>query len=166
VALVGALLALAAGRLWSQEPPGREAAEETKKLVGRLGAIFEKSPEKRLPLEELKISEPLKEGLDLNRDGVVDRTEAELFIERQRNPSRYAGPRDRSDFTHLEEEGFPLNLNPENVPAGEAPIADSDLVLGILLNGEARAYPVNYMNGPTNEVVNDVLGGEAIAPSW
>ena len=38
--------------------------------------------------------------------------------------------------------------------------------MGVLIAGEARAYPGNYMNGPLNEVVNDNLGGEAIASTW
>jgi hypothetical protein len=76
------------------------------------------------------------------------------------------GPRDRSDFTLLRDEGFPLNLDPEAVPASQAPLDDGDMVIGLVLNQEARAYPVNYMNGPTNEVVNDTLGNTPIAPSW
>lgn len=70
------------------------------------------------------------------------------------------------EFVHLNEEGYPLNLNPEHVSAAEAPIGDPDMVMGVVINGEARAYPVNYMGGPKNEVVNDTLGGQAIAPSW
>ncbi len=77
-----------------------------------------------------------------------------------------SAPRDMSSFTMLREEGFPLNLNPTIISAEEADIDSSDMVMGIVINGQARAYPVNYMNGPTNEVVNDVLGGQAIAPSW
>ena len=79
---------------------------------------------------------------------------------------RSAEPRDRSHFTFLREEGFPLNINPEIVSAREAPLADDDMVMGITHNGEVRAYPVNYMNGPTNEIVNDTLGGTPVAPSW
>jgi hypothetical protein len=75
-------------------------------------------------------------------------------------------PKDRSDFTLLKEEGFPLNVDPEIVPASEAPLEEGDMVLGVVIEGEPRAYPVNYMNGPTNEVVNDTLAGAAIAPSW
>lgn len=74
--------------------------------------------------------------------------------------------RDRSDFTRLKEAGYPLNVNPEHVLAKDAPVNDGDLVLGVVINGEARTYPVNYMNGPTKEVVNDTLGGKAIAPTW
>jgi hypothetical protein len=76
------------------------------------------------------------------------------------------GPRDRSDFTHLRDEGFPLNTQPEIVSADQARLDEGDIVMGAVINGEARAYPVNYMNGPTNEVVNDTLGDTAIAPSW
>ena len=74
--------------------------------------------------------------------------------------------RNRLEFVNLREEGFPLNVNPEHVSAADAPLQDGDMVMGIVLGGEARAYPVNYMGGPTNEVVNDTLGGQAIAPSW
>lgn len=77
-----------------------------------------------------------------------------------------AEKRDPKEFTFIKEEGFPLNLDPEIVAASEAPLEDGDLVLGIARGGMARAYPVNYMNGPTNEVVNDRLAGAAIAATW
>jgi len=77
-----------------------------------------------------------------------------------------AEPRDRSTFTHLKEEGYPLNVNPEIVAAADAEIGGTDMVMGVVIGDEARAYPLNYMNGPYNEIVNDQLGGVAIAPSW
>ena len=61
---------------------------------------------------------------------------------------------------------FPLNIDVEHVSAKDAPFEDGDLVMGVVINGEARAYPVNYMMGPANEIVNDTLGGQAIAPTW
>ncbi|MBI2819644.1 MAG: DUF3179 domain-containing protein [Acidobacteria bacterium] len=64
------------------------------------------------------------------------------------------------------EKGFSLNVNPEIIPANEAPIEDGELVIGLAINGETRAYPVNYMMGPENEVVNDILGSQAIASTW
>ncbi len=112
-------------------------------------------------LQDLKLPLEIAERIDANHDSSIERSEAQDYY---RRASR--GPRDRSDFTMLREEGFPLNVNPELISAGQAEIGDDDLVMGIVHNGEARAYPVNYMNGPTNEVVNDVLGGTAIAPSW
>ena len=84
----------------------------------------------------------------------------------QERPKRSRPPRDRSQFSHIREEGFPLNVDPEIVSAEEAPLEDGDMVMGIVHNGEVRAYPVNYMNGPTNEIVNDTLGGTPVAPSW
>ena len=47
------------------------------------------------------------------------------------------------EYTHLNEEGFPLNVNPEIVSADEPGLDDADMVMGAVINGEARAYPVN-----------------------
>ncbi|MBT7914016.1 DUF3179 domain-containing protein [Candidatus Bathyarchaeota archaeon] len=84
----------------------------------------------------------------------------------QTTPYKRAIPRDRTDFTRFHESGFPLNIDPKIISASEANLADDDLIMGAVINGDARAYPVNYMNGPYNEVVNDHLGDLPIAPSW
>jgi hypothetical protein len=48
--------------------------------------------------------------------------------------------------------------NPEVVPAAEATWpADDDIVFGIEVNGEYRAYPRQIME--VREMVNDTLGG-------
>ena len=90
------------------------------------------------------------------------------FAEAQQEKQKYRRwiPRDRTSFSSFKEEGYPLNENPKIIPASEADLVDDDLIMGAVINGEARAYPVNYMNGPYNEVVNDILGGQPIAPSW
>ncbi len=75
-------------------------------------------------------------------------------------------PGDLSGFTRTNEDGFPLNVNPQIISAAEVDLRDDDMVMGVVFNGQARAYPVNYMNGPRNEVVNDQLGGLPIAPTW
>src|SRR5689334_5467239 len=41
-------------------------------------------------------------------------------------------------------------------------IADDEFVLGVDLEGEARAYPLNMMGKPGSEVVNDRLGGRPV----
>ncbi len=61
---------------------------------------------------------------------------------------------------------LPLNIDVEIVPAADAPLEDDDLVMGVLIAGEARAYPVNYMMGPYNEIVNDTVGGMPLAATW
>ena len=41
-----------------------------------------------------------------------------------------------------------------------------EIVLGVVIEGEARAYPLNMLTGPDREIINDHLGGRAIAATW
>lgn len=45
-------------------------------------------------------------------------------------------------------------------------VTDNELVLGVVIDGESRAYPINMITGPRREIVNDKLGGLAIAATW
>ena len=45
-------------------------------------------------------------------------------------------------------------------------VTDTELVLGVIIKGEARAYPINMLTGPSREIINDTLGGQAIAATW
>ena len=56
--------------------------------------------------------------------------------------------------------------NPVTVTAGETDTAANELVIGVEVNGAARAYPINQLTGPQREIINDVLGGTAIAATW
>src|SRR5262249_10105432 len=50
-------------------------------------------------------------------------------------------------------------------PAQAAPLLHPvDLVLGLVVHGQARAYPVNLLS--LHEVVNDVVGEEPVAGTW
>jgi len=73
---------------------------------------------------------------------------------------------DQSQYTELHEPGFPIKADLHVVPAEKASIRDDDLVLGVAIGGEARAYPLNLMWRPENEALNDTLGGEPIAATW
>ena len=42
----------------------------------------------------------------------------------------------------------------------------NELVLGVSVAGNARAYPINMLTGPSREIINDTLGGKAIAATW
>jgi hypothetical protein len=42
----------------------------------------------------------------------------------------------------------------------------SELVIGVTVAKESRAYPVNMLTGPEREILNDTLGGKAIAATW
>lgn len=71
-------------------------------------------------------------------------------------PQRYILPEE--PFTE-----FPI------VPAAEAnhALEAAELVLGVVLGGESRAYPLNVLNEmPRRKVVNDTLGGLAIIATW
>jgi len=129
-----------------------------------LNSVFDRDLDAKVPIGELDLPESALDRIDSNGDGFVTFDEYEEMSRRQQ--SGPAAPTDRSGFTHLTPGGYPLNLDPEILGADEVDIAADDLVMGVVINGEPRAYPVNYMNGPYNEVVNDELGGRAIAPSW
>lgn len=53
---------------------------------------------------------------------------------------------------------------PEFVPADQAPLADDELVLGIEIDGEAKAYPITVLS--FREMVNDELAGVPILATW
>lgn len=42
----------------------------------------------------------------------------------------------------------------------------SELVIGVTIGKESRAYPVNMLTGPRREILNDTLGGKSIAATW
>ncbi len=81
-------------------------------------------------------------------------------------PAQDRTNRDQSGYTELHEPGFPIKSGLTSVPAARATLRDDDLVLGVVVRGEARAYPINLMWEPQNEVLNDTLGGEPIAATW
>lgn len=62
-------------------------------------------------------------------------------------------------------EGIPALDDPPHVPAREAKrLRDREQVFGIVLGGEARAYPLRYLSW--HEMTNDVLGGEPFVLSY
>ena len=54
--------------------------------------------------------------------------------------------------------------NPEFVSAQEAEISDDAWVLGVLVEGQAKAYSLNLLN--RHEIVNDKSGDVAFAAVW
>ena len=74
--------------------------------------------------------------------------------------------KDQSRYTELKDGGYPILRSPRVVPAAEARIGDGELVIGVVVGGAARAYPVNLMWGPESETINDTLGGTAVAATW
>lgn len=42
----------------------------------------------------------------------------------------------------------------------------TELVIGVTVGKESRAYPINMLTGPQREILNDKLGDKAIAATW
>jgi len=62
-------------------------------------------------------------------------------------------------------DAIPAIWKPRAVPADKATwVSDGDRVLGVEINGEARAYPLMILE--VHEMVNDTLGGTPIAPNY
>ena len=130
-----------------------------------LTEAFEADAAAAVSAEEAGISDDLLEDLDTDGDGKI--VHAELWAHQEQRAARpYAGARDLSEMSGQRDAGFPLNVDPKIITAADADLGDDDLVMGVEIDGQARAYPVNYMNGPLNEVVNDTLAGEPIASTW
>lgn len=97
--------------------------------------------------------------------------------ERRRMSRRSPGPRGQAELPEPIAEGF----TPRRLMVPQKPITDAEflrpeevgdqvlggeLVLGVVVNGEARAYPINMLSGARREIINDRLGGAPIAATW
>jgi hypothetical protein len=60
--------------------------------------------------------------------------------------------------------GIPAVFEPAFVPAARAEIPDDAWVLGVEIDGVAKAYSLNLLN--QHEIVNDRSGGTAFAAVW
>ena len=68
--------------------------------------------------------------------------------------------------TLLRPDAIPAIDNPSFLSAEEADeqLRPIDLVIGVSVDGEHRAYGAAFLSG--HEIVNDMLGGRAIAVTW
>lgn len=67
----------------------------------------------------------------------------------------------------VEEVDMPVHespVDPRAVPADEADLAPDDLVLGVVEDGCAMAWPIRYL--ALYEVVNDRVAELPVAPTW
>ena len=53
---------------------------------------------------------------------------------------------------------------PRFVPVSEASISEKDFVMGLVINGEARAYDINILT--LHEMINDTVAGVPILITW
>src|SRR5438132_3563971 len=70
---------------------------------------------------------------------------------------------DRSAFAGTTPFMWPGIDHPKILPAAEAHLQDQDQVIGVEVEGEARAYLVSAFSGLQGHVVNDVLAGQPVS---
>ena len=73
--------------------------------------------------------------------------------------SRPGGPVEEVDMAVHE-----VPVDPETVAADEIDLSDDELVLGLVIDGQAIAYPIRYL--ALFELINDRVGKTAITPTW
>ncbi len=63
---------------------------------------------------------------------------------------------------------FEAITNPKVVSVKQSAefVKDEELVLGVVIGDEARAYSINMLTRPMREIINDRLGGRSIAATW
>lgn len=66
--------------------------------------------------------------------------------------------------TVLSRDAIPSIDNPRFVSADRANYASDELVIGVEVNGEARAYSIPLLS--RHEIVNDTIQGRHIAVTW
>ena len=97
-------------------------------------------------------------------DSVQETVTIEAGMDQLRNPD----PRHATDFRPIRVlKRRPAIVNPPVASADDASGLDSDeLVLGIEIDEQARAYPLTMLNGPNREIFNDQLGDVPLAATW
>ncbi len=87
---------------------------------------------------------------------------------RGRFKSTFLHPSEKIGIQVAPRDAFPVFDNPEfvNSPTAEAEgyVHDRDPVIGLVINGKAKAYPIRTMG--IHELGNDTLGDVPIAVSW
>ena len=61
-------------------------------------------------------------------------------------------------------DGIPAIDNPKFVSADSTPFSDDELIIGVSINGDTRAYPYSILNW--HEIVNDNVGGVPLSVTY
>lgn len=64
----------------------------------------------------------------------------------------------------IPKDGIRPVYDPTFLPAPEVILSRDDLVIGLTINGDSRAYPISTLQH--REMVNDVVGGVPILATW
>jgi len=64
----------------------------------------------------------------------------------------------------IPQDRIPAIFRPTYVEAASANLADDTPVIGLTINGEARAFALSLLDA--HEIVNDTIGGTPVAVTW
>jgi hypothetical protein len=65
----------------------------------------------------------------------------------------------------LPQDAIPALIKPAYLSASKASdIYDQEEVIGVVINGDARAYPLSTLSA--HEIVDDDIGGQPVAVTW
>ncbi len=90
----------------------------------------------------------------------------EIALSQQVSKERIEQDYYANSFRAAPRDAFPVLFNPPmgKVEDGDRIFQPNEWVIGIALNGEAKAYPVDVMG--IHELINDVVGGAPITVRW
>ena len=81
------------------------------------------------------------------------------------NPLNENRPVDLDEYLrNIDPDSIAPVYSPEYVAPQDAFLTPDELVMGVEINGEARAFPVGLMRN--REMVNDTIGGVPVLVSW
>ena len=66
--------------------------------------------------------------------------------------------------TVLDFDAIPAVFNPEFQPGRKETLPGDHPVIGVALDGEAKAYSIPLLDG--HEIVNDTVGGQKVITTW
>jgi hypothetical protein len=118
--------------------------------TARVVVDAEQSPEDNTPVEEMD-----------SQTGVVDPPAAIIDLPKPENDVS------NTEFRWsqlLSRDSILPVYEPEFAAAANAPYDDEELVIGVAINGEAKAYAIGPLNG--REMVNDTVGGTPVLVTW
>lgn len=101
--------------------------------------------------------EPVRPGkilppIDMENSPVLKRVTATVQM-------RPGGPTEETSM-----DVFEVPLNPLQVAAEDVQLDDNELVLGVVVNGQAMAYPLRWL--ALYEALNDQVGNAHLTPTW
>ena len=110
--------------------------------------------------------DPGKPGLQSEGDGTKTRSSRETDADDDKSlPDERQVVVDFSRFRQLlPKDAIRPIYEPEFAPGELTSLHPGELVIGVEINGESKAYPVGPLN--RREMVNDVVGGVPVLVSW